>query len=242
VGAEPAVPSGLVIEAVLLDVGGVLFMPDHGLVGGVARDYGGRPSPENLCRGHYEGIAAAERSGRFVWDDYRRALLGAAGVPDDGLAAATASLGATLAGAADTVWTTTLPGAREGLARLAGTAAALAVVSNSDGTVEALLGDLGLCQIGPGAGVAMGAIVDSGIAGVEKPDPAIFALALARLGRGPAHCVHVGDTVYADVDGARRAGIRPLHLDPIGWCGATDHEHVRDLAAVATLVAGEGPA
>jgi putative hydrolase of the HAD superfamily len=74
---------------------------------------------------------------------------------------------------------------------------------------------------------------------VAKPDPGIFRVALARLGRGPARCVHVGDTVYADVDGARRAGIRPLHLDPIGWCEAMDHEHVPDLAAVATLVASE---
>ena len=125
------------------------------------------------------------------------------------------------------------------MAQLAATATPLAVVSNSDGRVEGLLDDLGLCQVGPGRGVAMGAIVDSGKVGVGKPDPAIFAIALARLGRGPDHCVHVGDTVFADVDGARRAGIRPLHLDPIGWCEATDHEHVSDLAAVATLVAAE---
>jgi putative hydrolase of the HAD superfamily len=228
-----------VIEAVLLDVGGVFVMPDHDLVGGVAVEHGGRPSFDALCLGHYQGVAAAERPGAFVWQDYCRALLGAAGVPDDRLDAARDSLGTALAGPAQAVWTTALPGAREGLAQLVATATELAIVSNSDGTVETLLGDLGLCQVGAGRGVAMGAIVDSGAVGVAKPDPGIFAFALARLGRGPRNCVHVGDTVYADVDGARRAGIRPLHLDPIGWCEATDHEHVPDLAAVATLIASE---
>jgi putative hydrolase of the HAD superfamily len=233
-------PSDVVIEAVLLDVGGVFVMPDHDLVGGIALEHGGRPSSDALCQGHYQGIAAAERPGSFVWPDYRRALLEAAGVPDARLEAAGVSLRDAMAGPAQSIWTTSLPGAREGLAQLAGTDADLAVVSNSDGTVETLLADLGLCQVGPGRGVAMGAIVDSGAVGVAKPDPGIFTVALARLGRGPAHCVHVGDTVYADVDGARRAGIRPLHLDPIGWCEATDHEHVTDLAAVATLVGNEG--
>ena len=215
-------------------------MPDHDLVGGLATDHGGRPSSDALCQGHYLGVAAAERPGAFVWQDYRRALLAAVGVPDDRLDAASHLLAAAMSGPAHSVWTTRLPGAREGLAQLAGTAAERAVVSNSDGTVETLLADLGLCQVGPGPGVAMGAIVDSGAVGVAKPDPGIFAVALTRLGRGPRHCVYVGDTVYADVDGARRAGIRPLHLDPIGWCQATDHEHVPDLAAVATLIAGEG--
>jgi putative hydrolase of the HAD superfamily len=229
-----------VIDIVFLDVGGVFVMPDHDLVGSVALDHGGQPSSDAMCLGHYQGIAAGERVGDFAWPDYRRALLRAAGVPEDRLDAASVSLGQAMAGPAQSVWTTRLPGAREGLAQLARTDATLAVVSNSDGTVETLLADLGLCQVGPGRGVAMEAIVDSGAVGVAKPDPAIFAVALARLGRGPARCVHVGDTVYADVDGARRAGIRPLHLDPIGWCEATDHEHVSDLAAVATLVAGEG--
>jgi putative hydrolase of the HAD superfamily len=228
-----------VIETVLLDVGGIFVMPDHDLIGRIAVAHGGRPSPDALSRGHYHGIAAGELPGAFTWNAYRRAVLDAVGVPAAEIAAAADELGAAMEGAATGVWTTLLPGAREGLAQLAGTGADLAVVSNADGTVETLLADLALVQVGPGPGVGMGAIVDSGAVGVEKPDPAIFAVALQRMGKDVAGCVHVGDTVYADVDGARRAGIRPLHLDPIGWCQATDHEHVPDLAAVATLVRAE---
>jgi putative hydrolase of the HAD superfamily len=225
-----------VIDAVFLDVGGVLVMPDHDLIGAVARDHGGSPSADALCQGHYQGVAAAERPGGFAWDDYRRTLMRAAGVSDARLDAASRRLAETLAGAADAVWTTRLPGSREGLAQLAAAAPVLAVVSNSDGTVETLLADLAICQVGPGAGVEMKTIVDSGAVGVAKPDPGIFAVALERVGVPAANTVHVGDTVWADVEGARRAGVRPLHLDPIGWCQAADHDHVSDLAAVATLV------
>jgi putative hydrolase of the HAD superfamily len=81
-------------------------------------------------------------------------------------------------------------------------------------------------------------VVDSAIAGFEKPDARIFAGALERLGVPPAQVAHVGDTVYADVRGALAAGIRPLHLDPYGFCrGGPAHQHVRSLVDVADLIA-----
>ncbi|MST35102.1 HAD-IA family hydrolase, partial [Acidimicrobiaceae bacterium USS-CC1] len=121
-------------------------------------------------------------------------------------------------------------GARDGVARLAAAGARLAVVSNSDGTVAATLAALALIPEGV-------PVLDSATVGVAKPDPAIFALALARLGVPAARAVHVGDVPSADVVGARAAGVRPLHLDPIGWCGAGDHEHVAALGEVADLLA-----
>jgi putative hydrolase of the HAD superfamily len=229
-----------VIDAVLLDVGGVLVMPAHALVGGIASGYGGRPGTDALHRGHYEGVAAGERPGGFDWADYRRALLGAAGVPDDRLDAAQAELGRAMKAPADTVWAELLPGATQGLTRLGATGVALAVVSNADGTVGALLRRLGLVQVGAGDGVAVTIVVDSGAVGVEKPDPRIFRLAIDALGTDPGRVVHVGDTINADVDGARNAGVRPLHLDPIGWCTDATHEHVGSLGAVADLVADGG--
>jgi putative hydrolase of the HAD superfamily len=135
------------------------------------------------------------------------------------------------------VWNEILPGVTDGLARLAATGVALAVVSNSDGTVEALLADLGLAQVGDGPGTPVTAIVDSGVVGVDKPDPAIFSFALDALGLPAAAVVHVGDTVYADVDGATAAGIRPIHVDPVGWCRSPAHDHVDGLGGVADLLA-----
>jgi putative hydrolase of the HAD superfamily len=76
------------------------------------------------------------------------------------------------------------------------------------------------------------------VVGYEKPDPRIFHVALDKLGVAPERAVHVGDTACADIDGARAAGVRPLHLDPYGFCPrpAGDHEHVGSLAEVAALV------
>ena len=82
-------------------------------------------------------------------------------------------------------------------------------------------------------------IIDSKVVGVEKPDPAIFAMALEATGTVPDRTVHVGDTLFADVVGALAAGLRPLHLDPIGWRKDDRHEHVTSLTALAELVVSE---
>jgi HAD superfamily hydrolase (TIGR01549 family) len=51
-------------------------------------------------------------------------------------------------------------------------------------------------------------IVTSAEAGAPKPAPAVFELALARLGvDAAAHVVHIGDAV-ADEEGAKAAGLR----------------------------------
>ncbi|MHB1931278.1 MAG: HAD family hydrolase [Acidimicrobiales bacterium] len=214
------------VEAVLVDVGGVLVMPDHGIVGAVAAAHGGAPSPAALDRGHYEGVAAGELPGGFDWAAYRRGLLAAGGVPADRVEAAGEALAGALAGPARGVWTRVLPGAVEGLRRLASSGLPVAVVSNSDGTVAAALAELGLT---PGSGV----VVDSGTVGITKPDPAIFRLALEALGVAAAGAVYVGDVPSVDVVGARAAGVEPLHVDPIGWCADGSHAHVRNLADVA---------
>jgi HAD superfamily hydrolase (TIGR01549 family) len=53
-------------------------------------------------------------------------------------------------------------------------------------------------------------------AGVSKPDPIIFRMALDRLACGPADAVMVGDSWAADVAGARAAGIAPVWFNPAG--------------------------
>ena len=53
-------------------------------------------------------------------------------------------------------------------------------------------------------------------AGVSKPDPAIFALALGRLGCSADEAVMVGDSWENDIVGAQRAGIRAVWFNPRG--------------------------
>jgi HAD superfamily hydrolase (TIGR01509 family) len=47
-----------------------------------------------------------------------------------------------------------------------------------------------------------------------KPDPAIFTEALQRLGASTGTALYVGDNYYADVIGARQAGLQPVLFDP----------------------------
>ena len=71
----------------------------------------------------------------------------------------------------------------------------------------------------------------SAVVGWEKPHGSIFAHALDAVGVAPARAVHVGDSLHADVHGARQAGMQPLwlrrdsgaHLD-----GTQDDEAVID--------------
>jgi HAD superfamily hydrolase (TIGR01549 family) len=56
-----------------------------------------------------------------------------------------------------------------------------------------------------GLGALVDAVVISGAAGIAKPDPAIFELAVAKLGVPLAAAWHVGDSLASDVAGARNA-------------------------------------
>jgi putative hydrolase of the HAD superfamily len=60
------------------------------------------------------------------------------------------------------------------------------------------------------------ALVVSEEAGVSKPDPAIFEIALGRLQSTPCEAVMVGDSWAADVIGALSADIRPIWFNPLG--------------------------
>ena len=95
-----------------------------------------------------------------------------------------------------------------------------------------------------GLGSAADVVVTSAQAGVRKPHPAIFALTLERCGVGPGEAVFVGDTWYPDVEGARAAGLRPVHVWRDGDPWTTDPppplpdgvRRVDDLRGVLDLV------
>jgi FMN phosphatase YigB (HAD superfamily) len=85
----------------------------------------------------------------------------------------------------------------------------LAVVSNFDYTPTAL-------EILETAGIAglFDAIVVSDEIGWRKPAPAIFRVALERLGVGPPDALFVGDRADIDVAGARGIGMPVAWLNP----------------------------
>jgi putative hydrolase of the HAD superfamily len=59
-------------------------------------------------------------------------------------------------------------------------------------------------------------MVISGKEGVEKPDPAIFLLALRRSGFSPAESVYVGDHPRIDAEGAEAVGMTAVLIDRRG--------------------------
>ena len=59
-------------------------------------------------------------------------------------------------------------------------------------------------------------IVISEEAGISKPDPGIFNLALEQLGVKPAEVLMIGDGINSDVLGANNAGIDICWINPPG--------------------------
>ncbi len=64
--------------------------------------------------------------------------------------------------------------------------------------------------------------------GIEKPDPALFQIALDRLGVEAEGCVHVGDSPLDDLTGARNAGMKGILLDRS--LSHTEHYRIATLA------------
>ena len=106
------------------------------------------------------------------------------------------------------LWYREAPGCRDGLAALAATGVRLGIVSNADGLIGERLRDREILQVGPGIGVEVDCVIDSGAVGVMKPDPRIFTLALDAMG------VEAGDSWYVgDMPGDRRRR-RPTRRAP----------------------------
>ena len=102
-----------------------------------------------------------------------------------------------------------LPGAVEVLAELRGAGYALGVVSNRGQPFGEYLAEKGLADL-------IDFSVSGGEAGAKKPDKGIFEYALRQADSRPAETIYVGDNYFADVVGARGAGINPVLFDPEG--------------------------
>ena len=222
------------IDAVLLDSGGVLMLPDPGPMGAALASLGGGGDAETCRRAHYASMREVDRLGEADWAAVDRALARAAGVPDDRLDDAIPLL--------DEVYLrqpwVPIDGVAEALVELQRAGYALAVVSNASGTMEEMLATHRICSVGGTEHASVAIVVDSDVVGVEKPDPKIFSFALDALGVPPERCIYVGDTVHFDVNGSRAAGLHPVHVDPYRFCPGDDHVHVGSVVELtAVLVA-----
>lgn len=238
-GAAPSTVrrvTGRRFDAVFLDAGGVLVSPHPALVGPQLTAVGIEADPDRLIAAHYHGMRAIDHAEAEpeVFEEYHAAYARHLGVTDDAVAEVAAALD--LLWQRGGLWTMPLPGAAEGLAAIAATGLPIVIVSNADGTVADLLTRSGLLQVGPGPGVEVAAIIDSGAVGVAKPDPRIFDLALAATETTADRAVHVGDAYQYDVRGARAAGIHPVLVDPLGLRTDVDCDRIEHLAELVELL------
>jgi putative hydrolase of the HAD superfamily len=207
--APPSVPER--VETILLDAGGVLLNLDYA--------YMVRLIEARRHEATIEALSAAEATARTeihrnvmqgnrvgdLWRDYFHSILGRAGIPPedrdgiiDSLWEAHQRFG---------LWTVAVEGATDSLRVLKGRGFKLGVVSNAEGRVETDL-------MGAGFDGLLETVVDSHVVGVEKPDPAIFAIALERLEASPETTLFIGDVPSVDIVGARAAELTPILLDP----------------------------
>ena len=211
------------IETVFFDVGNTLVSIDFDWVSEELGARGVEAAPDAIRRAEARarpevsrGIGAREEKETqdaftFYFGLVLSQLEAATTLGDDGRAALAVELTPVLRGPGKTarLWSWMLPGVREALATMSEAGLRLAVVSNSDGSVESSLVEAGLRD-------HFHAVLDSHLVGHEKPDPRIFEHALERCGAVPHRTLHVGDLYHADVLGARAAGVHPVLLDPFG--------------------------
>jgi putative hydrolase of the HAD superfamily len=227
--------------AVLLDVGGVFLVPEHDRIAAALRRAECEVDPEILDAAHYRGAAKftvdldVEADWAGCWRAYLDDYLTECGVPEDYREEAHRHVDSEFADAA--LWLRVFPGCVEGFRALADTGVRLGIISNADGLIGERLRKLEILQVGPGMGVDVECVIDSGEVGVMKPDPRIFSIALEAMGIDAEGAWYVGDMPAIDVVGARRAGMHPVLMDPLGLHHDRDYDRVDSLADLASRIA-----
>jgi putative hydrolase of the HAD superfamily len=205
------------IRAVLFDAGNTLLFLEYArLAEGVAKVCGIPLTGADLARCAPAAAQALERGDGADQERasaYLERLFRLAGVPSACWPDVRSALYAMHA--ERHLWSGVDPRTTDALDRLRRRGLRLGVVSNSDGRVEAALTAAGLRDW-------FDVVIDSRLAGVEKPEPRIFHLALDVLGISPDEALYVGDVYEVDVVGARRAGLRAALVDPAGVHGGRD--------------------
>ena len=230
------------LKAVFFDAGSTLVHIDYARVrAALMRTVGRAPSEASLATSEYAGRDAVEAAmatdaalaDGSRWQIHFAGALAWLGFSPEEFARAGPEIRAEHR--RSNLWCVVHPGTVEALAGLRAGGLTLGCVSNSDGSVAELLQRVGLAP-------QLQFVVDSGVVGIEKPDPGIFRVALDLARVEPAEALHVGDLFPVDVVGARRAGIEPVLLDPLGRYADRGCRTAPDIATLAReLVSSHGP-
>ncbi len=109
------------------------------------------------------------------------------------------------------------------LSRLREEGYALGLISNFDSRLIHICRGLGMSHF-------FNTITFSSRAGVAKPSPEIFRIALKKAGIDPCEALYVGDSPGHDVEGPRQIGMQVLLLDRTGR-----HKHIPQIERIDNL-------
>jgi putative hydrolase of the HAD superfamily len=207
------------IRAVFFDLDGTLLRDDHvdGVVREVARqlsltrpgiDPGALADANRDAWWEYWPEAGEDwMAGRIPVDSVPREVwrrsLAATGIDDPAVADEAFALHATLESGAHGLY----PESLDVLEQLHDAGYLLGLITN--GPSELQRGKLRTVAIES----LFDVVIVSGEVGRQKPEPEIFARALAAIGESADASVHVGDNLVADIGGARDAGMTAVWID-----------------------------
>lgn len=225
--SAPARGSGQALRAVLFDAGNTLLFLDYArLAEGVGTALGVPLTAGSLAAHVTEAADAMERAAGSDQERaaaYLEALFRLSGVPSERMGEVRDRVAAMHR--ERHLWCSVPEQIHDSLGRLRNAGLKLGIVSNSDGRVEQALAEAGLREY-------FDVVIDSSLAGIEKPDPAIFLAALDALGVAPDEALYVGDLYEVDIVGARAAGIEAVLLAPAG----SARRPCRTAASIAEVV------
>ena len=92
------------------------------------------------------------------------------------------------------------------------------MVSNFYGNLTAVLQDFGLLR-------CFKVVVDSAVAGVRKPDPQIFQMAIELLSLNPKDVTIIGDSYDKDIQPAVSLGCQAIWYRGDSWDPESDAAH-----------------
>lgn len=214
------VPDSLVrdVHLLCLDAGNTVIFLDHERLARLVTRAGHGVAASDLVVS--EGIAKVcaedgslvdvpwkyrDRPGALAWGKMVGTIATAAGLQHDRVTSLLDEAWAVHA--AENLWNIVPEGLGAALDEVRELGVKVAVVSNSEGMLDTLFTNLGIVQ-------HFDLVLDSGVVGVEKPDPRIFRAALDHFDVPAEQALHLGDTFATDIVGARSAGIRSALIDP----------------------------
>jgi putative hydrolase of the HAD superfamily len=215
-------------SAVLFDVGQTILSPDYVFMKSMLADFGVSTDYDTLAKGAALGrekFLRGEQGER--WKEFFTFWLKYVDASEQNLPAMLKLIHEQHH--RTHLWNYLEPTARETFEWLRSRGFRMGIVSNADGKVARMMKHLQLDHF-------FECIIDSQIVGVEKPDPAIFKLALDAVQLAPEACIYVGDNYDRDVIGARRAGLTPVLIDPFEVVPETGVMRIKVLADLVKLL------